>query len=64
MRTKKFREILDLLPQNEEVAKVKIKFDEKALKTKSFLLKCKKISRYLVEIYLIISYLLQTLGVL
>ena len=59
---RKFREILDLLPESEDLTKVKRKFDEQALKTKSFLLKAKKISRYLLEIYLIISYLLQTLG--
>ena len=45
MRMRKFREILDLLPESEDLTKVKRKFDEQALKTKSFLLKAKKISR-------------------
>lgn len=61
---KKFREILDLLPPSEDLNKVKIALNEKAEKTKSFILKCKKIGRYLVEIYLVVSYLLQTLGVI
>lgn len=64
MRMKKFREILDLLPPSEDLNKVKLALNEKAVKTKSFILKCKKIGRYIIEIYLIISYLLQTLGIL
>ena len=64
MRMKKFREILDLLPPSEDLNKVKVALEKKAKKTKSFILKCKKIGRYLVEIYLIISYLLQTIGIL
>lgn len=64
MRMKKFREILDLLPPSEDLEKVKIALTKKAEKTRSFILKCKKIGRYLVEIYLIISYLLQTIGII
>lgn len=63
MRMKKFREIIDLLPPSDELARVKIALNEKAESTKSFILKCKKIGRYLLEIYLVISYLLQTLGI-
>ncbi|KKN56987.1 hypothetical protein LCGC14_0567090 [marine sediment metagenome] len=62
MRMKKFRQILDLLPASDDLNKVKQKFDDKAVKTKNFILKAKKIGRYLLEIYLIISYLAQTLG--
>lgn len=64
MRMKKFREILDLLPPSEDLNKVKIALNAKAEKTKSFILKCKKIGRYILELYLIVSYLLQTLGIL
>ena len=63
MRMKKFRQILALLPESDEKAKVISTLNIKAEKTKSFILKCKKIGRYLVELYLIASYLLQTLGV-
>ncbi len=62
MRMSKFRSILDVLPPSEDLTKVKNALNEKAEKTKSFILKCKKIGRYIIEIYLIISYLLQTLG--
>jgi len=61
---KKFREIIELLPPSEELNRVKIALNEKAVKTKSFILKCKKIGRYIIELYLIASYLLQTLGLL
>ncbi len=61
---KKFRDILDLLPPSEDLNKVKSALNAKAEKTKSFILKCKKIGRYIVEIYLIVSYLLQTIGIL
>lgn len=60
---KKFREILELLPPSDEVKAVKETLNKKAAKTRSFILKCKKIGRYLLELYLIISYLLQTLGI-
>jgi len=60
---KKFRQILELLPESEQKTKVLATLNVKAEKTKSFILKCKKIGRYLVEIYLIISYLIQTLGI-
>ena len=62
MRMKKFREILALLPASDDLQKVQDKLSLKAARTKSFILKAKKIGRYLLEIYLIISYLLQTLG--
>ena len=63
MRSKKLLAILELLPEGEEINKVKVKLTENAMKTKNFILKAKKIGRYIVEIYLIISYLLQTFGV-
>ncbi len=42
---KKFREIINLLPPSEELTKVKVALEERAVKTKSFILKCKKIGR-------------------
>lgn len=64
MRMKKFRQILALLPESEEKSKVVKTLNVKAERTKSFILRCKRIGRYLIELYLIISYLLQTTGIL
>ena len=63
MRSKILLAIMELLPEGEEINKVKIKLTENATKTKNLILKAKKWGRYIVEIYLIISYLLQTFGV-
>lgn len=63
MRSKKLLAFLNLLPTSPEVENAKTKLLEKSVKTKNFILKAKRIGRYLLEIYLIISYLLQTLGI-
>lgn len=64
MRMKKFQAILNLLPESEELTKVKVATAEKIKKTRNIILKLKKYTRYIVEIYFGLSWILQTLGII
>lgn len=64
MRSKKLLEILDLLPDSPETNLVKQTLQANAAKTASFILRVKKWGRYILEVYLIISWVLQYLGIL
>ena len=63
MRSKKLLAILNVLPESDELNKVKNAIAARSAKTASFILKCKKYGRYLLEIYLVISWVLQYLGI-
>ena len=61
---KKFREILNLLPASEELKKVTSALDAKAQKTANFILKVRKIGKYIAWAYFMVYWAVQQLMVI
>ena len=61
MRVKKFRQILELLPDSEELKKVTNKLDDKAKKTADFMADVRKWAKYLTQLYFLIFWAVQNI---
>lgn len=61
MRMKKFREILALLPESDELRKVRSVLDTKAERVADIMAKIRKIAKYIAWIYFTLYWAVQTI---